>query len=499
VGLEDSNMANYGSKEHIDARKKAAQSEKEFVGAGTKVGLEIWRVENRRTAADTPDFGVKRWPKEDYGSFFSGDSYLILNTYKEKPKPGEPVKDKLLWDVHFWLGKESSQDEIGVAAYKAVELDDLLDDGPVQHREVQGDESDLFASYFPKGITLMSGGIASGFRKVKPDEYVPRLFQVRRTRKTVRAFEVPCMAKSMNVGDVFILDAGVKIYTYIGEYSNAFEKMKGGAMASSIAAGRMGKSKMMMDLDDDFWSTLKGSAKDVQPADERDDEPEEPQMNPDNVNLFRLSDASGKLTFKKEKENTKVTLKDFDSNDVFIVDANIEIFVWVGKGASQSEKSQCMKYAMSYLADQKKPATTPITRIIDGQVHHVFGSIVAPAGTPALGVASRPKSVQMVAPKATAAPAFASATLKSTPTPAAAPAAASSAAAPKYASVALKSSGGPPAAAAAATGSAAPKYSVGGLKPTPGKEEKKEDAPAGGQAGSRMSVGLKSSGGPKLW
>jgi len=321
-------MANYGGKEMRDLRKSAAASDKSFEGAGQKVGLEIWRVENRRTKADTPDFGVKRWPKEDYGSFYTGDSYLVLNTYLVKdPLTGKPT-DKLGWDVHFWLGNESSQDEIGVAAYKAVELDDLLDDGPVQHRETQGNESALFQSYF-KGIQYMEGGIASGFRHVKPDEYTPRLFQVRRTRKTVRAWEVPVKATSLNHGDVFILDAGLKVYTFIGEFANAFEKMKGGAIAHNLVAARQGKSKNLPAFDEEAWKILSGSPKDIQPADETDDEPEEEALKADNCKLFRLSDASGKMLFTKEAEG-KLSQSQLDTNDVFVVDAGIEVFVWVG-------------------------------------------------------------------------------------------------------------------------------------------------------------------------
>lgn len=47
-------------------------------------------------------------------------------------------------EIHLKIN--NSQDEYGTAAYKTVELDTYLDDKPVQHREVENHESDMFRS-----------------------------------------------------------------------------------------------------------------------------------------------------------------------------------------------------------------------------------------------------------------------------------------------------------------------------------------------------------------
>lgn len=81
--------------------------------------------------------------KSEFGKFYEGDSYVLLRT--------KNFKGNFQWDIHFWLGSQTSQDESGAAAILAVELDDSLGGAPIQHREVQDHESPLFLSYFPSG------------------------------------------------------------------------------------------------------------------------------------------------------------------------------------------------------------------------------------------------------------------------------------------------------------------------------------------------------------
>jgi hypothetical protein len=49
---------------------------------------------------------------------------------------------------------------------------------------------------------------------------------------------------------------------------------------------------------------------------------------------FKLSDASGKLTFTQLQEG-ELDRSALDSNDSFIIDNGSEVFVWIGKKVGQ--------------------------------------------------------------------------------------------------------------------------------------------------------------------
>lgn len=358
--VADSNIANLGSDLDKKVRVAAAQTEKAWTDAGKAIGLQIWRIEK---------FNVKSVPRETYGTFYSGDSYIVLNTYKEKESP------KIKWDVHFWLGKYTTQDEAGTAAYKTVELDDLLGGEPVQHREVQGHESELFLGYFKNQIKLLDGGVDSGFKHVEPEKYRARLLHLK-GKKLVRVTEVDKSSNSLNSGDVFILDAGLHLYQWNGSSAGPKEKMKGAQLCRALDDERKGLATIHVfeengkDADNkEFFDALGGKGPIKSAAEGGSDDDVEKTST---KRLFRLSDASGKITFTEVGVGAGVKRSLLDPNDVFILDTGAEIFAWIGKGASVGEKKQALQFATDYLTKFNRPAYLPISRILQGGENEVF-------------------------------------------------------------------------------------------------------------------------------
>ncbi|NXF55075.1 CAPG protein, partial [Oceanites oceanicus] len=105
-------------------------------------------------------------------------------------------------------GRDSSRDEQGACALLSTQLNALLGERPVTHREVQGNESDVFMGYFPRGVTYQEGGVDSAFKPTRPGAGpVRKLYQVK-GKKNIRASERDLGWASFNTGDCFILDLG---------------------------------------------------------------------------------------------------------------------------------------------------------------------------------------------------------------------------------------------------------------------------------------------------
>ncbi|XP_011078908.1 villin-3-like [Sesamum indicum] len=328
-----------------------------FQGAGQRVGTEIWRIEN---------FQPVPLPKSDYGKFYSGDSYIILQTITGKG-------GGYLYDIHFWLGKDTSQDEAGTAAIKTVELDAVLGGRAVQYRELQGHESEKFLSYFKPCIIPLEGGIASGFRKPEEEEFETRLY-ICRGKRVVKLKQVPFSRSSLNHDDVFILDTKDKIYQFNGANSNIQERAKALEVIQFLKekyhegkcdVAIVDDGKLQAESDSgEFWVLFGGFApigKKVATEDDIIPEKTPPQ-------LYCIIDGEVKNV---DGELSKSLL---ENNKCYLLDCGAEVFVWVGRVTQVDERKAASQVAEDFLASQNRPKSTHITRLIQGYETHSFKS-----------------------------------------------------------------------------------------------------------------------------
>ncbi|KAJ6968159.1 hypothetical protein NC653_036182 [Populus alba x Populus x berolinensis] len=341
-----------------------------FQGVGQRPGTEIWRIEN---------FQPVPLPKSDHGKFYMGDSYIVLQT-----TPGKG--GAYLYDIHFWIGKDTSQDEAGTAAIKTVELDAVLGGRAVQHRELQGHESDKFLSYFKPCIIPLEGGVATGFKKAEEEAFEIRLY-VCKGKRVVRLKQVPFARSSLNHDDVFILDTEKKIYQFNGANSNIQERGKALEVIQflkekyhegtcDVAIVDDGKLDTESDSGE-FWVLFGGFAPIGKKVANEDDII--PETTP--AKLYSITDGEVKVV---EGELSKGLL---ENNKCYLLDCGAEIFVWVGRVTQMEERKAASQAAEEFVASQNRPKATRLTRLIQGYETRSFKSNFDswPAGSAAPG------------------------------------------------------------------------------------------------------------------
>ncbi|NXW40621.1 VILI protein, partial [Nyctiprogne leucopyga] len=328
----------------------------------TTPGLQIWRIENMEMVPV---------PTKSYGNFYEGDCYVVLSTRKSG--------NSFSYNIHYWLGKESSQDEQGAAAIYTIQMDDHLGTVAVQYREVQGHESETFRAYFKQGLVYKKGGVASGMKHVETNTYnVQRLLHVK-GKKNVVAGEVEMSWKSFNRGDVFLLDLGQLIIQWNGPESNRNERLKAMTLAKDIRdRERGGRAKVgVVDGEDEGASPglmqvlthVLGEKRDIKAAipDDKVD-----QQLKSSLKLYHVSNASGNLVIQ-EVAIRPLTQDMLLHEDCYILDqGGLKIFVWKGKNANKEEKQQAMSRALGFIKAKNYPDSTSVETENDGSESTMF-------------------------------------------------------------------------------------------------------------------------------
>merc|ERR1711963_468819 len=172
----------------------------------------------------------------------------------------------------------------------------------------------------------MEGGAATGFRSVPPEEYQARLMKFAKDSKGhVCVREIPRCRDLVTSGDVYILDAGLKIYQFNGNSSSPMERSKAMQFIGDIKSKRGEADSEVLDEDMISSSHAFFEAPDEGPDDEGDASDDEDGDG--DKKLCRVNTDT--RDFEEVKEGD-VTLDDFATDDVFTYDAGESVFVWVG-------------------------------------------------------------------------------------------------------------------------------------------------------------------------
>ncbi|GMJ15596.1 villin 4 [Hibiscus trionum] len=329
-----------------------------FQGAGQKDGVEIWHIEKSCPVS---------LPTSSYGKFFTGDTYIILKTFASK-------NGALRHEIHYWLGKDTSQDEAGAAATKTLELDAALGGRAVQYREVQGNESDKFRSLFKPCIMPQEGGFATGSKHVEESEYKTRLLACK-GKHIVHIKEVPFARSTLNHDNVFILDTKSKIFQFNGSNTSIQERAKALEVAQYIRdnyhdgeceIASIEDGKLMADAaSGEFWGLFGGFAPLLRKSAHDED------AATDSHSTKKL------LCIEKGKANPveadSLTRELLATDTCYILDCGLEVYLWMGRSTSLDERKTASKAAEEFIQGSDR-SKSRLVRVIEGFETVIFRS-----------------------------------------------------------------------------------------------------------------------------
>ena len=168
------------------------------------------------------------------------------------------------------------------------------------------------------------------------------------------------------------MDMGLEIYQWNGASCNRMEKAKALTVCTRLRDDRGAKPVVHIiessEKDEErttgFWEALGGYAAPATAEEGGDDKAEEKKAKKE-LKLYNVSDESGEIKTNLVAEG-KLKRDMLIEDDSFVLDTGSALYCWIGKGASKDEKKSAFTTANTFLVENKRPAWTPVSMVLDG-------------------------------------------------------------------------------------------------------------------------------------
>ncbi|KAJ8349660.1 hypothetical protein SKAU_G00247900 [Synaphobranchus kaupii] len=299
--------------------------------------VQVWRIEDNEMAAVD-----RKW----LGHFYGGDCYLILYQYE--------VSCRVHYILYIWQGHHARGTELAASTYQASILDQQYNGELVQVQVPMGKEPiHLLAIFKGKMVVYEEGSTRECTTQLQS---AVRLFHIHGTNEfNTRAIEVPARSSCLHSNDVFVLKTEACCYLWYGKGCSGDEREMGKSLADIIS--RKEKHVIAEGQEPaDFWVNLGGRSQ--YPNGKRLQE-ESLYISP---RLFECSNQTGRFI---ATEITNFTQEDLDEDDVMLLDIWDQVFLWIGRGANETEKKEAFVKAQDYLRNHPagRSVDTPIILI----------------------------------------------------------------------------------------------------------------------------------------
>lgn len=325
-------------------KKQAAAMEKMVDNASGKT--TVWRIK---------DLKKQEVPAEELGQFYSGDSYIVLYEYKKGTKKA--------WIIYFWQGRDSSSDEKAASALLTIDLDNSLGGEPVQVRVTQGAEPEHFFALFKGKVVVHNGGFQSGFKNRKEEDIKSApvaLYHIHGNNdNNAHAVQTKTpVASALNSGDCFALNTATGVYVWNGLGANASERKCAANIAKIVGGARKLTSIDEGKEPQEFWDALGGKTEYATSK----------ELAAGNVEPRLFQCTTARAAGFRIDEVVNFNQDDLINDDVMLLDAYSEVFVWVGHDSTKQERDNSFKAALEYVVKvgDGRPADTPVFKVMAG-------------------------------------------------------------------------------------------------------------------------------------